>query len=209
MNLDPAAVPRVDNPAVFIDAHYDVHLLLRMYLMALVSARMGDVDRAKQYSEEIERQKFPTGYKTLAADFARSVRAQIDRVQRKPAEALKELEPLLAETKNPLESPFVSEAYERFTRAELLYETGRYPEALKWFDHQVESSVFEFVYLPLSTLRRAEILDREGDSKGAEAGYKAFIDFWRECDPELRPMVELARRRLEGLAMGTKPTSAK
>ncbi len=199
VNLDPAAVPRVENPAVFIDSHYDLHLLLRMYLMALVSARMGDVDHAKQYSEEIERQKFPTGYKTLAADFARSVRAQIDRVQGKPAEALKELEPLLAETKNPLESPFVSEAYERFTRAELLYEAGRFPEALKWFDHLVESSVFEFVYLPLSTFRRAEILDRQGDSKGAEAGYKAFIDFWRECDPELRPMVELARRRLAGL----------
>jgi tetratricopeptide (TPR) repeat protein len=199
VNLDPAAVPSVDNPAVFIDSHYDLHLLLRMYLMALVSARMGDVDHAKQYSEEIERQKFPTGYKSLAADFARSVRAQIDRVQGKPADALKELEPLLAETKNPLESPFVSEAYERFTRAELLYEVGRYPEALKWFDHLVESSVFEFVYLPLSDLRRGEILDRRGDSKNAAASYRAFIDLWRDCDPELRPMIDLARRRLAGL----------
>ncbi len=209
VKLDPAMVPRVENPAVFIDAHYDLHLLLRMYLMALVSARMGDVDRAKQYSDEIERQKFPTGYKTLAADFAGSVRAQIARVQGKPAEALKELEPLLSETKNPLESPFVSEAYERFTRAELLYEAGRYPEARKWFDHLVESSVFEFVYLPLSTFRRAEILDRQGDSKNAAVSYKAFIDLWEECDPELRPMVELARRKLEALAMGTKPASAK
>ena len=208
VNLDPAAVPRIENPAVFIDSHYDLHLLLRMYLMALVSARMGDIDDAKEYSEQIERQKFPAGYKTLAADFARSVRAQIDRGQRKPAEALKELEPLLAETKNPLESPFVSEAYERFTRAELLYEMGRYPEALKWFDHMVESSVFEFAYLPISTLRRAEIENRQGDSKGAEAGYRAFIEFWGDCDPELRPMVDLARRKLEGLAADAKPASA-
>jgi tetratricopeptide (TPR) repeat protein len=209
VNLDPPSVPRVDNPAVFIDSHYDLHLLLRMYLMALVSARMGDIDHAKQYSEEIERQKFPTGYKSLAADFARSVRAQIDRVQGKPSEALKELEPILAETKNPLESPFVSEAYERFTRAELLYELGRYPEALGWFDHLVESSVFEFVYLPLSHLRRAEILDRQGDSKNAAVSYKAFIDLWRDCDPELRPMVDLARRRLEGLGTGARAASAK
>ena len=194
---------------MFIDAHYDLHLLLRMYLMALVSARMGDFDRAEQYAGEIERQKFPTGYKSLAADFARSVRAQIDRVQSKPADALKKLEPLLAETRNPLESPFVSEAYERFTRAELLYELGRYPEALGWFDHLVESSVFEFVYLPLSHLRRAEILNRLGDPKNAAASYRAFIDLWRDCDPELRPMVDLARRRLEGIAAGTKPASAK
>jgi len=208
VNLDPASAPRVENPAVFIDSHYDLHLLLRMYLMALVSARMGDVDHAKQYSEEIERQKFPAGYKTLAADFARSVRAQIDRGQGKPAEALKELEPLLAETKNPLESPFVSEAYERFTRAELLDEVGRYPEARKWFEHMVESSVFEFVYLPLSTFRRAEILNRQGDSKGADAGYRAFIEFWRDCDAELQPMVDLARRRLESLTATARPASA-
>ena len=207
--LDPAATPRVDNPAVFIDAHYDLHLLLRMYLMALVSARMGDVERAEQYAGEIEQQKFPPGYKSLAADLARSVRAQIDRVQGKPADALKKLEPLLAETKNPLESPFVSEAYERFTRAELLYELGRYQEALGWFDHLVESSVFEFVYLPLSHLWRAEIRSRLGDSKNAAASYKAFIDLWGDCDPELAPMVELARQRLEGLATGTKPASPK
>ena len=133
----------------------------------------------------------------------------MDRVQRKPANALEKLEPILMETKNPLESPFVSEAYERFTRAELLYELGRYPEALGWFDHLVESSVFEFVYLPLSHLRRAEIRNRLGDSKNAAASYRAFIDLWGDCDPELQPMVELAKRRLDGLATGTKPASAK
>jgi serine/threonine protein kinase/tetratricopeptide (TPR) repeat protein len=199
VGLDPAAVPRVDDPAVFIDAHYDLHPLLRMYLMALVSVRMGDVDRAEQYAEQIERQKFPTGYESLAADLARSVRAQIDRVQGKLAGAIEKLEPLLAETRNPLESPVVSEAYERFARAEVLYELGRYPEALRWFDHLVESSVFEFVYLPLSQFWRAEIRNRLGDSKNAAASYRAFIDLWKDCDPELQPMVDLARQRLEGI----------
>jgi tetratricopeptide (TPR) repeat protein len=180
-----------------------------MYLMALVSVRMGDVEGAEQYAGEIERQKFPTGYKSLAADLASSVRAQIDRVQGKLAGAIEKLEPLLAETRNPLESPVVSEAYERFTRAELLYELGRYPEALRWFDHLVESSVFEFVYLPLSQLWRAEIHNRLGDSKNAAASYRAFIDLWKDCDPELQPMVDLARQRLGGLAAGTKPVSSK
>jgi tetratricopeptide (TPR) repeat protein len=207
LRLDPAAVPRVDDPAVFIDSHYDLHPLLRMYLLGLASARMGDVERAAQYAGKIGDQRFPTGYESLAADLARSVQAQIERVQGKPADALEKLEPILAETRNPLESPFVSEAYERFTRAELLYELGRYPEALKWFDHLVESSVFEFVYLPLSEFRRAEIRTRMGDSKNAAASYRAFIDLWGNCDPELRPMVELARRRLEGIVAGAKPAS--
>ena len=202
--LDPSAVPRVEDPAVFIDSHYDLHPLLRMYLMALVSARMGDVDRAGQYSAEIEKQKFPTGYESLASDFAGSVRAQIDRARGKPADALEKLDPLLAETRNPLESPFVSEAYERFTRAELLHAVGRDPEALPWFDHLVESSVFEFVYLPLSYLRRAEILDRRGDRKNASASYQSFIDLWANCDRELQPMVDVARRRLEALGATAK-----
>ena len=194
---------------MFIDAHYDLHPLLRMYLIALVSARMGDVERAATSAGEIGQQKFPTGYKSLAADLAASVRAQVQRFQGKPAEALQTLEPLLAQTKNPLESPFVSEAYERFNRAELLDELGRNPEALKWFDHLAESSVFEFVYLPLSHLRRAEIRHRMGDSKNAAASYEAFLDLWGDCDPELRPMVVLARQRLDGLTRGTKPASGK
>jgi hypothetical protein len=72
-----------------------------------------------------------------------------------------------------------------------------------------ETSVFEFVYLPLSHLWRAEIRNRLGDSKNAAANYKEFIDLWSDCDPELRPMVDLARQRLAGLATGTKPASAK
>ncbi len=205
--LDPGAAPTVTDPAVFIDAHYDVHPLLRMYLMGLVSARMADVLRAQSYAGEIERQQFPPGYKRLAADFAGSVRAQIDRGQNRPAEAAKKLEPILAETKNPLESPFVSEAYERFTRAELLYELGRYPEARGGFEHLVESSVFEFVYLPISHLWLGEICDRQGDSKNAAAHYKAFIDLWRDCDRDLSPMVDLARHKLEALAARAGPSA--
>jgi tetratricopeptide (TPR) repeat protein/tRNA A-37 threonylcarbamoyl transferase component Bud32 len=197
--LDPANVPRIDDPEVFVDAHYDLHPLLRMYLMALVSVRMGDVDGAEKYAGQIEQQKFPAGFQTLASDLTRSVRAQIDRAQGKPIDALKELEPILAETKNPLESPIVSEASERFTRTELLVELGRDPEALPWLDHLVESSVFEFVYLPVSYLRRAEIHDRMHDPKSAAADYRSFIDLWGNCDPDLRPTVDLARRKLAGL----------
>jgi tetratricopeptide (TPR) repeat protein len=209
LGLDPAAAPRAEKPAVFIDAHYELHSLLRMYLIALVSARMRDVERARQYAGEIEKQEIPSGYKSLAADFSSSVGAQIDRVQNKPGEALKKLEPLLSQTKNPLESPFVSEAYERFTRAELLSELGRDRESLALLDHLVESSIFEFVYLPLSHLRRAEALSRLGDVKGAAAGYRAFIVLWEDCDPELKPMVELARRKLDGLTAGAQGPPSK
>jgi hypothetical protein len=65
------------------------------------------------------------------------------------------------------------------------------------------------VYLPLSQFWRAEIRNRMGDSKNAAASYKAFIDLWGDCDPELRSMVDLARQRLAVLATDPKPASAK
>jgi len=170
---------------------------------------MGDLERAEKYAAQIQRQEFPSGYRSLAADLARSARAQVDRVQGRADDALKKLEPLLSESKNPLESPIVAEAYERFSRAELLYERGRYQEALTWLEHLSESSVFEFVYLPLSHLWRAETYNRLGQVQRAAASYQAFIDLWQDCDPELRPMVELARRKLEGLRGGGEQASVK
>jgi len=80
-----------------------------------------------------------------------------------------------------------------FHRAGLLGAQGA------WLDHLVESSVFEFVYLPVSYLRRAEIHDRMHDPKSAAADYSAFIGLWGNCDPDLRPTVDRARRKLAGL----------
>jgi thiaminase len=55
-------------------------------------------------------------------------------------------------------------------------------------------------YLAVSYLRRAEIHDRLGENAQAAEHYTEFIDLWSDCDPELRPMVEEARRALERLA---------
>jgi tetratricopeptide (TPR) repeat protein len=199
LGLDPAVALRVGDPMVFIDAHHDLHPLLRMYLVALLSARMGDLAGAQRHAAEIERQEHPVGQAALAADLRRGVEAQIERGRGRPQEALDRLQGLLAETKNPLESPVLSRAYERFTRAELLLERGRDAEALAAFEHHVESSLFEFVYLPLTHLWRAEIEERLGRLQRAAANYRAFIDLWEACDPELRPLVDLARRKLDRL----------
>ena len=48
-----------------------------------------------------------------------------------------------------------------------------------------------------------------GDVKGAAAAYRAFIVLWEDCDPELKPMVEMARRKLEGLAAGAQGPPSK
>jgi tetratricopeptide (TPR) repeat protein/predicted Ser/Thr protein kinase len=206
--LVPASALRVANRAVFIDTHQDLHPLLRMYLLALVSSQMGDIQRAEAYAAQIEQQQFPVEYRALAADLALGVRAQLARTRGRPQEALAALERIPTETKNPLESPLVSEAYERFTRAQLLFELKRYDEALAWYEHLGESSIFEFIYLPIAHLWRGEIYDRLGKRDEAALHYARFIESWQGCDPQLRPMVELARRKLAALN-GSDGTSTK
>ena len=197
--LDPATVPTVDEPLVFVDVHHELHPLLRTYLLGQLSARLGDLEAARRFAAEIEGQPHPAAQRGLAADLRRSVEAQVARAENRPAEAVSLLDETLSETKNPLESPVVAEAYERYLKAQLLYESGRYEEALGLYRHIAESSVFEFVYLPVSELWIGEIHNRLGATAEARSSYTRFIELWRGCDAELQPMVELARRRLEEL----------
>jgi serine/threonine protein kinase/tetratricopeptide (TPR) repeat protein len=193
--LDPKTTLRVEDRAVFVDTHHDLHPLLRAYLLATVSARMGDLRRGDTYAGQIERQTFPVEYRGLAADLTLGARAQLDRARGRPADALARLEQIPSETKNPLESPIIALAYERFTRAQLLFEAGRQQEALAFYDHIAESSIFEFVYLPISHLWQGEIDEHLGKPREAAEHYARFVDAWQACDEPLRPMVELARRK--------------
>jgi hypothetical protein len=52
-------------------------------------------------------------------------------------------------------------------------------------------------------LLSAQIYERLGAADSAAVQYKRFIDLWKDCDPELRPWVEAARRALEALTPDT------
>ncbi|NIU63571.1 MAG: hypothetical protein GWN66_23915, partial [Pseudomonas stutzeri] len=48
-------------------------------------------------------------------------------------------------------------------------------------------------------LRRAQIHERLGEPEQAAEHYARFIEFWQDCDLELRSQVEEVERRLETL----------
>ena len=60
-------------------------------------------------------------------------------------------------------------------------------------------SVGYLTRLPLVHRRLGELYDRTGQAAKAAEHYQAFIDLWRDCDPELQPQLEAARRALERL----------
>ena len=89
---------------------------------------------------------------------------------------------------------------ERFHRAELLIRLGREREALGWLANLAGTSFYELAYLGVAHLRQAEAHERLGEPEEAIRHYRAFLELWKECDPELRPLVAEAERRLSELS---------
>jgi tetratricopeptide (TPR) repeat protein len=54
-------------------------------------------------------------------------------------------------------------------------------------------------YLPGIYKRLGELYEAKGDVQKAASNYTAFIDLWKNADPELQPKVQDAKKRLERL----------
>ena len=95
------------------------------------------------------------------------------------------------------ESPFYSRANERYLRAELLASLGQPREALRWYGSFAAHSSYDLLYLGPGYLRRGEIYEELGEPQAAADNYARFIELWKDCDPELRPLLERGERGLE------------
>ena len=54
-------------------------------------------------------------------------------------------------------------------------------------------------YMPWSHNRLGELYDARGDRENALSHYLAFVDLWKNADPELQPKVAQARGRITRL----------
>jgi tetratricopeptide (TPR) repeat protein len=80
--------------------------------------------------------------------------------------------------------------------AELYVDLGR-PE-----DAEPLYRGYQFGYYPLSQYRLGQIYEQLEEYDKARESYEYFVEYWRDADPELQPLVEEARQaiiRLEGL----------
>ncbi len=140
-------------------AHDRLHPLIRLYLLGLVRARLGDT-AARRYAGELVGVELPRTAGSLAEDLARSVRARILREGRAAA-ALAELDGARMETwyGQTMASPLYSQVFERFVRAELLYQLGRLEELWRDADPPLQPRV-DAARARLADLRAGEEADR-------------------------------------------------
>jgi DNA-binding SARP family transcriptional activator/tetratricopeptide (TPR) repeat protein len=173
------------------------------YVIALIDARLGDSTAANRAARALEALPGPPVVAKLAKDFAFGVRAEVARAGGRPREALEWLEKISPEFPNDAlaNSPFFSEDYSRYVRAELLFELGRYEEALAWYGSHVEVYEQGRLFEAHSHYRRGQIYERLGKPQEAAKHYRAFVTIWKDCDPELQPLVAAAEQRLQTLRL--------
>jgi tetratricopeptide (TPR) repeat protein len=205
----PTSSPRT-NPFPTLDLHHDAHAVVRLYLLGALSARLGH-PTAMAYAAQLDAVVGSPDAEALARDLAHSLRARHAAGRGEYAVALAELERARIEPRQVLAAsspPFYIQTAERWLRAELLQQLGRYGEALRWYRCVCQSSLYDLIYLAPAHLRQAEIHERLGEPDHAAEHYRRFLELWKGCDPELRPMLGQASRRLEQLERTGSPRHA-
>jgi DNA-binding SARP family transcriptional activator/TolB-like protein len=171
-----------------------LHRVQRLYLLGALHAALGDGAAAEAVADSLAR--FAPD-RLWASSYERLTRARAAVAAGQPRAALRILGPVEPPARRTFESLVDhGRPYERWLRAEVLRQTGRSAEALRWYATFPDPVARDLAYLAPSHLRRAEIHEAAGSPDQAAFHYRRFIDLWADADPELQPEVSRARERL-------------
>ena len=191
------AAPGPFNEVSVTAEHAPAHPYLRLYLLGLLSARLGDHGQALEHAAELERRAAASFAPAFVNALGRGVRVDVTRARGRTEEALAILDSSGFWTPDHFRiannSPFYSREYDQFIRAELLLALGREEEALRAY-RGIADQLFHSG--APAHLRMAEIYERQGEEGKAVAHYARFAELWKDCDTELRLVVAEARRRM-------------
>jgi tetratricopeptide (TPR) repeat protein len=194
-----ATAPGSSDTTGLLRFNAELHPYLRLYLLGLLNARIGDSAAALSYARELQNLSPRSHAPSFVDDLGRVVRMEVAWVAGRREDALSILEGAGFWSRldlPPDNSPFLERSYERWARAELLHQLGRREEAARWYQPNVDG----FVYAGgPSALRLAQLYDQWAKPEQARGYYVRFLRWWQDCDPELRPLVEEARRRFSEL----------
>ncbi len=170
---------------------------VRLYLLGLLSAREGDFQAARDYADQVEALEPNDLMPTIHLDLAAGVRADVLLREGQPGEALAVLEAAPRKENNWAGFGITGER-ELFLRGRALWELGRYQEAVPWYTinglHPGSLSL-----LAPSHYYKGQIYEDMGDTERARWHYAAFVELWRNADPEYQPFVEEALGRMAQL----------
>jgi tetratricopeptide (TPR) repeat protein len=194
----------VSAPGAGLASQLNPHL--RLYLLGLLSSRLGDYEGALRMAKDVERAEAPGQAPAVIRALALTIRADVALQDQRAAEAGQALEGIQGEV--PLELVSVpvygnirefTQEHARYLRVFVLRAQQKHREALQWIETSFQGSPSEIVYAAPGHLERAEIHERLGEREKAVGHYNRFLALWRDCDPELRPVLERAKSELARL----------
>ena len=168
----------------------------RLYWLAMLNCRLGNTAEALTQAQKIESLPAPAYWQPAMQALATNVRAFADFARGDVAQALKRIDSIPIDFPLDLGGTPAMRMEETLWRGELLYRAGRYDEALPYFENPSQGNEEAW---PFYKLRAAQIYDRKGDANKATALYAEFLKYWKDPDPELRPLVQQAQSALAAL----------
>ncbi|MBA3343851.1 MAG: hypothetical protein H0T44_00915 [Gemmatimonadales bacterium] len=167
---------------------------VRLYLLGLLSARLGDATGALGYAGELEKLAVPPDSRALARDLGRTIRAEVAAGAGRAEEALSQLVGVKGEVPFELiRLPYFSGEHARYLQSMLLHQVGQHEESLRLLEVAFTGTPYELHYRAPAHLLRATIYQRLDQRPPAAEQYSRFLRLWDGCDPALRPVVEGAR----------------
>jgi tetratricopeptide (TPR) repeat protein len=170
----------------------------RLLMLALLEERRGDVARARSHVAELEAMAAAPHTREAdvgpAREHARLAGAYLAWRAGRNHEALDRLGEARARYNLPTAASYPA-FLDRLLRAEVYRSLGRHEAALTWYGTFPDGSGYDYPFLPLTYLRRAQILDGAGRHDEARRFHARFAALWKDCDAELQPLPQHARSR--------------
>jgi tetratricopeptide (TPR) repeat protein len=210
MGATPTLAARVDSTVDHIPFR-ELPMIDRPYLFsAALLARVGKPEKARAMLARYRSEMTDTSIVRVQADLFHGVLGEIALASGKPREALDEFRRGdIAFDGAPADEcapclPFdLARAYDAAGKpdsAAMMFE--RYLSTPVWFKMD---ALLDPVRLPAIRERLGQLYEGMGDTAKAIANYRAFIELWKNADPELQPRVADAKRRLARLTQPEQP----
>jgi len=210
MGATPALAARVDSVVDAIPFR-ELPMIDRPYLFAAgMLARVGKPDKARAMLARYRAEMTDTSIARLRSNEVHYVLAEIALASGKPDEAITEFrrsdigfDGAPPDECAPCLSFDLARAYDAAGKADsaaMMFE--RYLATPFAFKADVE---LDPMRLPAIRERLGQLYEQMGDTAKAVANYHAFIELWKNADPELQPRVADAKRRLARLTQPEQP----
>ena len=182
---DPGSQRSSANPA--LASHDGLHHHFRAWLLGQLAARSGDRVNVRRYEEELSGLPLPPDRAAVGTNLQAGLRASGALLDDEYDNALHALEGVRPDVwfQLTVASPFLSQAWERFQRGNVLLALDRPREAWGWFHSIAERSPFELVYAAPAQRALAEVARRLGlpDAAGRHEARAASYSLTRTVPP--------------------------